>query len=177
MGVNRDLFWELLEPEYAEAISFCRKLMGERDGGDDLFQDALVLALTRLKSLRDQSAFRPWLYRIMVNCFRSEVRRPWWKRRATLTDETVSGLVGNDPETAHAARRWLERAFRALTPDDRAMVILYELEGWPVAELAELYGRSEGAVKVRLHRARRKMKDALSHYLDSAAATAPKDEA
>jgi DNA-directed RNA polymerase specialized sigma24 family protein len=48
-----------------------------------------------------------------------------------------------------------------LSSDDRALVVLHELEGWKVAELAELWKRSEGAIKARLFRARRKMKDEI----------------
>jgi RNA polymerase sigma factor (sigma-70 family) len=69
-------FWELLEPEYRRAMLFCRKLATDRERGDDLFQDALVAALTRFSGLRDEKAFRPWLYRIIVNTFRSKTRRP-----------------------------------------------------------------------------------------------------
>jgi len=161
MENSRDLFWELLEPEYDRAIMFCRKLMGDRDQGDDLFQDALVLAYTRLRSLRDRSAFRPWLYRVMVNAFRSKARRPWWRRLSPLTREMELSLAGDDPIPTHEARRWLRRAMAGLSPDDRALISLYELEGWSVAELAEMHSMTESAVKVRLFRARDRMKKTL----------------
>jgi RNA polymerase sigma-70 factor (ECF subfamily) len=161
MNQHQELFWKLLEPEYRQAMMFCRKLMGSRDNGDDLYQDALVLAFTRFDSLKDHAAFRPWLYRILVNTFKSTVRRPWWKRRAALTPELAQGLIGDDPVDRFTARRWLDRAFAAIPPDDQALVTLYELEGWPLAELASLYGKTEGSLKVRLHRARRKMQQAL----------------
>jgi RNA polymerase sigma-70 factor, ECF subfamily len=161
MNDTGDLFWRLLEPEYHGAMMFCRKLAGDRDRGDDLFQDALMLACTRFSSLRDHTAFRPWLYRILVNTFKSTVRRPWWKRRVSLSPEMELGLIGDDPVEAHAARRWLQRAFQVVSADEQTLVTLYELEGWSVADLADVYGVSEGAIKVRVHRARRKMRDAL----------------
>ena len=46
MTDDRELFWQLLQPEYTRAMMFCRKLTGHRERGDDLFQDALVTALT-----------------------------------------------------------------------------------------------------------------------------------
>ena len=80
MAKEQDLFWQALEPEYRRALLFCRKLMGDRDKGDDLFQDSLVTACTRFGDLRDPGAFRPWLYRVMISTFQSSVRRPWWRR-------------------------------------------------------------------------------------------------
>ncbi len=161
MREDRDRFWKALEPEYSGAMMFCRKLMSDRERGDDLFQDALLIAYTRFHSLRDPGAFRPWLYRIMVNAFRSEVRRPWWKRQTPLTAEAELKLTGENPVEAYNARRWLASAFKVLSPDQQALVTLHELEGWTLAELAELYGKKEGSLKARLFRARRKLRKTL----------------
>jgi len=157
-------FWRLLEPEYQRAMLFCRKLATDREKGDDLFQDALVTALTRLSGLREEQSFRPWLYRIIVNTFRSKTRRPWWKRRVDLTVEMELSLIGENPIDAHTARRWLGRAMQVLSPEAQALVTLYELEGWTISELAKLYRLSEGSVKARLFRARYKMKKVLSEF-------------
>ncbi len=157
-------FWKLIEPEYHRAMLFCRKLAADRERGDDLFQDALVLALTRFSKLRDEKAFRPWLYRIIVNAFRSKTRRPWWKRRVALTEKMELGLTVENPVEAHTARRWLQRAMQVLSPEAQALVTLYELEGWSIAELASLHRLSEGSVKARLFRARCKMKKVLTEF-------------
>lgn len=143
---------------------FCRKLMGDRSLGDDLYQDALVIAFTKVEDLRDPAAFRPWLYRIIVSTFHSTIRRPWWKRRAPLTAEAELRLTSRDPLSVHAARRWLNRAYLAISAEDQALVTLHELEGWAVSDLADLMGKSEGSIKARLFRARRKMKDSLLKY-------------
>jgi len=164
MSDKKELFWKLMEPEYFKAMMFCRKLIGDREQGDDLFQDSLVIAFSRFSSLRDKSAFRPWLYRIMVNTFRSSVRRPWWKRFVPLTSNMELRLTGRDPVEVHTARRWLNRAFQALSAGEQAMVTLHELEGWSVSELADLYGKTEGSVKAGLFRARSKMKKALISF-------------
>lgn len=164
MEKTRARFWRLLEPEYQRAMLFCRKLATDREKGDDLFQDALVAALTRFTGLREEQSFRPWLYRIIVNTFRSKTRRPWWKRRVALTEEMELTLTGDDPLEAHTARRWLGRAMQVLSPEVQALVTLYELEGWTIAELARLHRISEGSVKARLFRARNKMKRVLTEY-------------
>ena len=169
MTFDTDRFWRLLEPEYSRAMMFCRKLIGDRDKSDDLFQDALLIACTKIGDLRDEAAFRPWLYRIIVTTFRSTVRRPWWRRRVTLTSEIENTLSTPDSVDSVTARRWLERAFQAVSSEDQALVTLHELEGWPVAELAALYGKSESAIKVQLFRARRKMKAVLLRQSRSSA--------
>ena len=164
MNRSRELFWELLEPEYLRAMMFCRKLTGDRERGDDLYQDALVIAYSRFPDLRDTAAFRPWLYRVLINRFNSTVRHSWWKQQAVETSWEELSPSGENPLQALTARRWLERAFRAVSPEERTLVTLYELEEWTVNELAELYGRSASAIKVRLFRARRKMRKALIDY-------------
>lgn len=159
--IEQDRFWKLLEPEYYRGMMFCRKLIGDRDNGDDLYQDALVIAWDRFGDLRNEAAFRPWLYRIIVTTFKSTVRRPWWRRRVPLTFEHEMLQISPDPTSSLGARRWLDLAFRAVSANDQALVTLHELEGWPVAELAVLYGKTEGAIKAQLFRARNRMKTAL----------------
>jgi RNA polymerase sigma-70 factor (ECF subfamily) len=161
MTNDRVLFWRLAEPEMTRANLFCRKLAGGREQGDDLFQDGLVIALTRFADLRDHAAFRAWLYRILINTYRSRMRLRWWRRLAPLTEPLESSLPGDDPGERYAARRWLERGFRALTSEDRTLVALHELEGWPLADLAAVYGKSEGALAARLARARKKLRERL----------------
>jgi RNA polymerase sigma factor (sigma-70 family) len=168
MRRQRERFWELLEPIYTEAEVFCRKLAGDREQGDDLFQDALVTGFRKFSGLRDESSFRPWLYRIIVRTFVSTVRRPWWKRRVRLTPDLEQFLPSVDPIERHTARRWLDRAFQAVSPEDQALVTLYELEEWTIKELAEVQGKTEGAVKLRLFRARRKMREAIRTFLSRA---------
>jgi RNA polymerase sigma-70 factor (ECF subfamily) len=164
MSNDGDLFWKLLEPEYLRGMMFCRKLMGDRDEGDDLYQDALILAFTKFPDLRDRGAFRSWFYRILINKFRSTVRRPWWKRRMALTPDIEMQLVGENPVEMHTARRWLDRAFQAVSTEEQTLVTLFELEGWSIRELAGLYGINEGSIKARLFRARRRMKEALIRF-------------
>jgi RNA polymerase sigma-70 factor, ECF subfamily len=162
MDRSRNLFWKLAEPEHLKVRSYCRKLMGNREDGDDLYHDVLVHALTKFDSLRDINSFRPWLYRIVINNFKNSIRRPWWKRLIPLTNEIEENESRGNPENGYAARRHLERAFRVLSPNDQALITLVELEGWPIKEVAALDRKSEGSLKVRLFRARKKMRKALT---------------
>ncbi len=162
MERNRDLFWKLLEPEHPQAEAFSRKLMGNREDGDDLYQDALVLALTGFSSLKESSAFRPWLYRIIVNCYKNRFRTPWYRRVIPLTDEINRSLSTADPRVGYAVSRVLQRALSAISSEERALITLFEIEGWTVAELSLMYRKPDGTIKARLSRARKKMKRALA---------------
>lgn len=165
MNRNRNLFWDLVEPEHIRTRAYCRRLTGNRDDGDDLYQDSLVRALTGFEKLRCLESFRPWLYRIIINTFRNQNRISWWKRFGPLTGEMEETVGGGDPTAVQNARRRLAIAFRAVSPFDRALVILFEMEGWSIAELAGLAGKTEGNIKVRLSRARKQMRLALMRHL------------
>lgn len=164
MNENWDQFWELVEPEHLKARAYCRKLMNDREEGDDLYQDALVGALSGFEHLKKIETFRTWLYRIIVNEFKNRQRRRWWKRFVPLTSEIEESWGGTNPDDVYAARRELEIAFKAVTVDEKALITLFEIEGWSVAELSELTGYSISNVKVRLHRTRYKMRRALYRH-------------
>jgi len=166
--MERDLFWTYLEAEHPRAEAFCRKLAGNREEGDDVYQDAVLAALRNVPTLRNPDAFRPWLYRIMVNTYRNRVVGPWWRKRVSLTPELVETRIGADPSAAYAAKRWLDRALAALKPDDRALVVLFEIDGWTIAELADMTKRPQGTIKARLSRARKTMRRAIERYLPDA---------
>ena len=163
--MNGDLFWKLLEAEHPKAERFCRKIAGDSQDGHDLYHDALLAAWRKFDTLRDSGSFRPWLYRIIVNRYKSRLRGPWWRKRQSLDERALNGRVVYDPAGRLGARRWLDRAFEALSPADKSLVILFELEGWNITELARIYGKPEGTIKSRLSRARRKMKERILRYL------------
>ena len=175
--MNRNRFWTRLEPEHPQVEAFCRRLAGNREDGDDLYQDALVAALNKVETLRDEDSFRPWLYRIVVNTFRNRLRQPWWRRRGPLTEAALNRRKTEDPSPRYAARRWLERAIKPLTADERALISLYELEGWSVTELAELFQCPSGTIKARLSRTRKKMRKEIGKYLSRITSNDTENEA
>ncbi|UCD64100.1 MAG: RNA polymerase sigma factor [Candidatus Zixiibacteriota bacterium] len=164
MDSDKDLFWKLVESEHLKARALCRKLIGSRDDGDDLYHDALLAARKGFSGLRDPEAFIPWFYRIIVNAFKRRVKRPWCRRLLPITPGVIERAGGLDPTDGYAARRYLERAFKVLSPDDQAVVIMFELDGRSTSEIAQMLGKSEGSVRVRLHRARGRMREALARF-------------
>ncbi len=165
LSTDHQLFWELLEPEHARAEAFCRQLVGNREEADDLYQDGLLLAMSKFHTLREAGYFRTWLYRILINQYRNRFRQPWWRRRVPLTPQAESLEHSTDPAEVHTARRWVRRAMAVLTVDERALVSLYEIEGWSIGDLSAMYRRPPGTIKARLARSRRKMRREIERYL------------
>jgi RNA polymerase sigma-70 factor (ECF subfamily) len=159
---NRGLFWELIENEHAKARAFCHRLAGHSGDGDDLYQDAVIKAYRGFDGLRDPDLFRPWFYQIINNTYRNRFRSAWWKKLVSFQGE-IEPLVGSsDPSGAYDARRRLDYALSALKAEDRVIVILAELEGWAISELALMTSRSEASLKMRLSRARKSMRNKLA---------------
>ncbi|RKX24125.1 MAG: hypothetical protein DRP46_13715 [Candidatus Zixiibacteriota bacterium] len=163
--MDKEQFWTLLEPVHAQAEAYCRRLTGCRDDGDDLYQESLLTAMRKFGTIREMSSFRSWLFRIIVNSFKNRNKQPWWRRRTEMAPESIEVESGGDPRGQLDSTRWLERAMAALSAEDRAMIVLFEIEGYPVAELASIFGKPEGTIKARLFRARKKMRERIERYL------------
>jgi len=163
--MDRQKFWKLLEPVHPGAEAFCRRLAGNREDGDDLYQESLLAAMRKFGSLKELDSFKPWLFRIIVNRFKNRCRSSWWSRKISLNDEghEIGGF--HDPRREYDSRRWLERTMRPLSVQDRALIMLYEIEKWSVSELSSMFGKPEGTIKARLFRARRKMREVIERHL------------
>ena len=112
-------------------------------------------ALAKLDLLRDDAAFRYWLYRIIINLHRNRYRRAFWRRLLPLDAEPQT-----DPQTEErvgAASR-ARLALAELPHDQREAIVLFEIEGWKVEEIAELEGVSASAIKSRLARGRERLR-------------------
>lgn len=153
-----DAFLTALRPHYDDALRLCRGLCADwrPNEAEDVFQSALVKALERFDQLDDPDAFRPWFFRTLTRTFYSAVR--WRKVRRVLplptdADAVDLGLYADAPEPGDRAD--LLAALALLKPKERAALLLYEVGGLSVAEIAEVQGdRSRSAVKSRLARAR-----------------------
>jgi RNA polymerase sigma-70 factor (ECF subfamily) len=161
---GNERFLRLVEPVYPQALGFARHLSRSRSDGDDLFQEALIRALRKLATLRDETAFKPWLYRIVISVHRNRVRRAFWRRFLPLHDHGVEPSTTGDyrvaewsPDAAEAARRARE-ALAALPAVQREAIVLYEIEGWLVDEIATLQQVSASAIKSRLSRGRSRLR-------------------
>ena len=156
-------FRRLIEPVHDRALGFARCLCRSSNDGDDLFQEALLRALVKIDHLRDDDAFRPWLYRIVITLHRTRCRRTFWRRFLPLGDsaEPVPGDDYRTSEWSPDAAESLDRARIALShlpAEQREAIVLFEIEGWQVDELAALYRVSASAIKSRLARGRTRLR-------------------
>lgn len=147
---------------YARAL-----LRGDALAADDLVQDCLERALSRLHGWRRGSDLRAWLFTIMHNLYVNQLRR-------TTNGPQFVDLPENGPPDAAAPvgaesaaiLGELQRALDTLPSDQRAIVLLVSLEGLRYQEVATILGVPEGTVMSRLSRARQKLRKVLSQDQD-----------
>lgn len=150
---------------------FLLSMTGDAAEAEDLTQETLLRAHTKLATLDDESKLVPWLYRIATNLARDRFRQPSWRRRPVALDPEDSDpalpVVDTAPrldalmeqrEMSDCVRRYLEE----LADSYRTVILLHDVEGLTNPEIAELLGVSVDAVKIRLHRARTKLRRALA---------------
>lgn len=145
----------LLAPHHDRALAFARCVSRSTSDGDDLFQEALLRALGKLDSLRDDHAFRPWLYRIIVSVHRNRYRAAFWRRMLPFLSAPATGPRADD---ALAADERARAALAELPHEMREALVLFEIEGWQVDEIAALLEVSPSAIKSRLARGRERLR-------------------
>ena len=129
------------------------------DEAEDAVQDAFLRLYRYRRRLDPTRSLLPWLYRLTVNvCRKILARRRHAPRAAAMPPEIGEGRAMEPVD----ARLILEAALDRLAPDERAAVVLRDLEGLSTAETARVLGCREGTVRSRLCRARLKMRDALT---------------
>lgn len=135
------------------------RVLGQRADAEDALQEALIDAWRRIGTFRGDAAFSTWMYRIVTHRCTALLRRH--RRTVPLPDDDGpgAGLVagGGSPERAaemDAELRALSRAVDRLPDDQRTCWVLRELEGLGYAEISQITGASETAVRGRIHRAR-----------------------
>jgi RNA polymerase sigma-70 factor (ECF subfamily) len=174
MDEHSQRFRRLIEPLHDRALAFARCVCRSTTEGDDLFQEAMLLAFGKLDGLRDDGAFCPWLYRILINAHRTRCRRAFWRRLIPLgprgeaddDDARSADPASGEPDyrtagaTAHAveASRRIRQALARIPPVQREAIVLFEIEGWQVEDIAELQRVSVSAVKSRLSRGRKHLR-------------------
>ena len=138
------------------------------DDAEDAVQDALLSAHRTASSFRYDCAVSSWLYRIVVNACLDRLRRAKAQPFATPFDELVgvSQLKnpGSDPALRIDTTLVVERALLQLPIEQRAAVVAVDMQGYSVAETAQLLGVAEGTVKSRCARARAKLARTLKYF-------------
>ena len=165
-GGDRSAFDELVRLTYADTYTLAFRLTADPDDAGDVVQESYLRAYRGLKRFRGDAQFSTWLYRITSNCASTHLGRRARHRHDELDDEVVVDDLRPEanPEASldsAVLRDRLQVALRSLPPRLRAVVVLRDVYDLPHEAIANELGISETAAKVRLHRARRKLRDAV----------------
>jgi RNA polymerase sigma-70 factor, ECF subfamily len=144
--------------DHCLAIAF--RILRDVDVAEDAVQAAIVKAWRELRNLRDPDRFEAWLHRLLVNSCYDEAKRARPQRIDVLDLWPDSGFTTDDTMTVNH-RDQLERGFRRLSPDQRAVLVLHYYVGLTVPEVADQLGIPLGTVKSRLHYASTGLRAAL----------------
>ncbi len=138
---------------------FARALTHEADQADDLVQDCLERAIRKKRLWRPTGTVQSWLFRILVNLHRNDLRRA--RRRPVLVpiDGIAAEPQGEPAQPARLALAETQRALQALPVDQREALLLVALEGLTYAEAAKVLGIPRGTLMSRISRARSTLRD------------------
>ena len=156
-------FEELVRRTHADTFALARRLVSDEDDARDVVQETYLRAFRSIKKFRGDAQFTTWLYRITANCASTHLGRRRRHRHDALDKEVAVPDLHPDHDPALVAdasllRDRLESAIAELPPRLRAVVVLRDIYDLNHAEIADELGISESAAKVRLHRARRKLR-------------------
>ncbi len=155
------------------AYGLALRLTGNAAEAEDLAEDALIKALRGLPGFRGDSDPGVWICRIVMNCWKNQLRSPrqaFWRRLRGFYSADGGEQVVDPPDPAPGPESRLEgaacseafqKALNSLEPQDRAILILRELDGRSYSEISEILSVPEGTVRSRLSRAREKMRGLL----------------
>ena len=157
---DREAFAELIRVRIDRLYVLAHRMLRDVERGEDALQDALVTAWRDLPGLRDAERFDAWLYRIVVRSCVLEAAKER-RRFSNLRIMPLDVAMPGDDFRAVADRDQLERGFRRLPAEQRALLVLRHFEGREPAEIAEILDIPIGTVGSRLHHAYRAMRAAL----------------
>src|SRR5256885_10352412 len=163
---DRSAFDELVRATYADAYTLAYRLTGNEEDARDVVQDAYLRAYKGLKRFRGDAQFSTWMYRIVANCAATDLAKRSKTRHEDLNDDGqfADERAEVNPEIMAEAASLRDRvsvALRDLPPRLRAVVVLRDVYDLPHEAIAAELGITEAAAKVRLHRARRKLREQL----------------
>ncbi len=173
-------FEQLVIRTFEDLYALAYRLVGNSHDASDVVQEAYLRAFRGLRRFRGEAAFTTWMYRITANCAATALARRARSPQVELDQEfpLADQRPERDPEAAASAtadRDRLAVALGALPEPLRLVVVLRDVYDLPHEAIAQELGISQTASKVRLHRARRRLREQLfpSHAAQSGDGAAP----
>ncbi len=177
---EKALFYELVAPYERSAYLSAYSILQNAADAEDVAQEAILKAFRGLAQFRGEAKFSTWLTRIVVNEARMRLRRAPMESLDAMQEEDGSAeyrpalmadwsLLPSELVERKEIREEIEAALAQLSPALRQVLVLRDVEEHNIAETAAALGLTETVVKVRLHRARLKLRDILAPRLQRAA--------
>ena len=141
--------------------ALCFRLTGDAGTAEERTQDVFVRAWDRLGSFRGESLFSSWLHRLAVNVVMNEKRTTFRREQRVTPVAAPEMLERGKGEGTAGLNIDLERAMATLPEGAREVFVLYDIEGYSHAEIAQLTGIAEGTSKAQLFRARHLLREKL----------------
>ncbi|ARF56399.1 RNA polymerase sigma factor SigM [Streptomyces gilvosporeus] len=164
-----DAFTEIVRRHRDRLWAVALRTLGDREEAADAVQDALVSAYRAAHTFRGQSAVTTWLHRITVNACLDRARKAASRRTSPVAEtERLEQLLEPQESAAVPAERQdlyrqLLGALRTLPAEQRAALVLVDMQGYPVAEAAAILGIPTGTVKSRCARGRARLLPLVTH--------------
>ena len=158
---DHDAFALLVDASLARLEAVARLIVRDPELARDAVQDAYIRAWRDLPGLRDPDRFDAWLHRLTVNACLDAVRKRR-RRPIEIELEPISPPIVSDDTNLIADRDLLERGFRRIRPEQRAIIVLHYYVGMPFSAVAETLDIPQGTAQSRLHRAMADLRAAIA---------------
>ena len=174
--MEQQAFLERAVEQYGKATyNFAYRLTGNEADASDLTQEAFIRVFRAWHSFKPGTSFRSWIFRIVTNLYRDELRRRKGRYHEEIPDDNApqagaGRLLAIEPIEEYVEGYLSEpvaKALADLTDEQRNIVLLADIEGCSYQEIGEIVGCAVGTVRSRLHRARERLRDLLTRYMKS----------
>jgi RNA polymerase sigma-70 factor (ECF subfamily) len=160
MRGDREAFGVLVVHTSDRLYAIATRILRDAELAEDALQSALLTAWRQLPTLRDPDRFEAWVRRLLVHaCYAEARRRRAWAANVRVLP--IDGPAGPDMLISVADRDALDRAFRRLTIEQRAVFVLHHHVGLHLVEVADTLGIPAGTARSRLHYATRTLREAV----------------
>lgn len=159
---DQEAFADLVHQVSDTLLGVARRILRDPGLAEDVLQNALLTIWRKLPHLRDADRFEAWAFRILVHaCYADAPRNRRWASTIRVLHTDVATDVDDIQKVSD--RDELERAFRRLPLDQRAVFVLHHHVGLPLVAVAETLGIPDGTARSRLHYATRALRAAFEH--------------
>lgn len=164
--MEQRVFLERAIEQYGKATyNFAYRLTRNDADANDLTQEAFIRVFRAWQSFKPGTSFLSWIYRIVTNLYRDELRRR--KVRCYQEERRERAVAPVDEYVEAQLSEPISKALSGLTPVQRRIVLLADVDGCSYREIGQLVGCTVGTVRSRLHRARGHLRELVNRYVQS----------